>query len=144
MKNSTLSLILCLFLCPIFTPQMSAVGTVNETNILVKENSFGEQVKNFFKNKKSQIDTKVRKATQWAKAKSKAMKDKIKAWRNLWIWGWILGGLFSVVGSILAFVSVGIASGSALAVSAGLLVLGALGIAAGTVGLIVFLVKNSE
>jgi len=81
---------------------------------------------------------------KWAEAKSQGMRDKVKRWKNLWLWGWILGGLFVIVGTVLAFVGVGITSATTFSVAAGLLILGSLGIVVGTIALVVFLVKKSE
>lgn len=144
MKTFTLSFILFLFFLPGITTEMLAVGTVEKTNIVVEKTSFGDQVKSIFKTTKSQLQDKVQSLKKWAKAKSAAMKDTIKRWKNLWIWGWILGGLLLVVGTILSFVSVGIGSGVALGISAGIIILGSLGLFAGSVGLVVFLIKSSE
>ena len=144
MKVPSFYLLLCLFLIPNIAGKTLAVGSIAETTQKVENTSFGDQVKSFFKNTKTQIQDKVRHLKQWLKAKSQAMKDEVKRWRNLWAWGWILGGIILVAGAVLSFVSVGIGSATALAISAGLLILGSLGILAGTVGLIVFLIKNSE
>jgi len=144
MKLTALALSIFILSFLIFPCELSAVGKANGSEIIESESSFSQKIKSFFKHQKTQLKEKYLSLNKWAEAKSQGMRDKVKRWKNLWLWGWILGGLFVIVGTVLAFVGVGITSATTFSVAAGLLILGSLGIVVGTIALVVFLVKKSE